>query len=210
MIAPGDLRFCTSHTLKLLSVSNFAADTIVCLSGSYSPRSLGATVRPQKDRFAERALKARLDAARVDHPVHALACWRESDGDGDHFGEFSLRCVGAHAYSIGDALDGEGSSVHLFCIYRPQQENGGLIAYRSRLFNLTRAQRYAYRNERTSPVLPRGPDPLIEIVRACDRFYELTAGGGTVRMIVLDYYVFFTVGGTAREAFSRAHGRLDG
>lgn len=68
MIGLRNFRFCNSYTLKLLSVSGFAADTMVC-----------------------------------------------------------------------DALNGEGSSVYLFCIYCPQQENGGLVAYRSRLFNMTRA-----------------------------------------------------------------------
>lgn len=201
MIELGCYRGATDEDLKLLSVSRFAEGTMVCLAGSYQAHAWGEIdAMPQKDRPAERELKALLGVE-----VDDLVCRREPDG----FGEFSLRCIGAHVYLIADALNGERFAVNLFCICHPQQADGGVVAYRSKVLGPTRAERLAYRNERKSPVLPRGPDPLIEIVRAKDRLYELAAEGGNARMYILDYIVFFAVSGTAMEAFSRARGRLD-
>ena len=153
MIEIGCYRRATDQDLKLLSVSEFAKDTIVCLAGSYQASAWDEIdAPPQKDRPAERELKALLG---VD--VDDLVCNKEPDG----FGEFSLRCIGAYVYSIADALRGGRFEVYLFCICLPQQADGGVVAYRTKVLEPTRAERLAYRNERKSLTLPRGPDPLL-------------------------------------------------
>lgn len=82
------------------------------VEATYIPSPLDRAVRHKRDKPAENTLSAEIH----DFIIDDLACWRQSDGEDDHRGEFSFRCEGVRAYDIGLALVGIDYSIDCFCV----------------------------------------------------------------------------------------------
>lgn len=195
LMTDNDFHPCRLTTLQLLSWTKPLRETMVCLKGTYIPSPLDRAVsRPERDKPAENALSAEIH----DFIIDDLACWRQPDGEDDHQGEFSFRCVGVRAYDIGLALVGIDYSIDRFCLYLPQQENG----------NLRRSPRLKLSNIPKSPVLTDVGDRFNKIISASVAYNQMDAGELNAIIIHCNYYILFKAG-RRMVAFSKDHGEID-